>query len=489
MQIHRHQKVIHRDFERFGEIESIELVGQKAAHITFRNCIGAFNAVNEPKRNNHFWRRWLSVEPANTWVQPLTLQQPIIDDIINDDISESEEPPVRHLIGDCLEKVFESCDLDSLMNILEVDKWFNRSATFFGFRRFKTFEIDHFNNYSLAQSRRILKLIGRHITKLKVAAKKDQMRMLHQLHVEKLVGSNLRELEVELSHFSDLGSWQPLLKSLRSLQITSSNVNTLNITHCLQAMCPELIKLVVSRISDFPLSSTHWPTMLHLAVNTHLSDTTLQDFCVFIQNNPQLKCLEFEYNNNLGELQFQRIFQNLTNLEALAISLQCNEAPLLNFSALTTTRLTALKLGLPYSKQVSSNLLSTVKGMGTLRELVILSSYGLADGLRSEILDVIKQLEQLETLTLDLSVADASTIQDVVRFAKKLKYLRVNWRTRTVDDLNLNHVILNACKLYRKRDNLLELSYDRYSCEREARDEDLKHYLSINSQTIPTYFS
>lgn len=466
-----------------------------AAYITFKFSATAHLAYVDNDATKKVWSKFV-VEPAPTWLQPFT-QLTKINQLPAVDI-DSNQPSLEVLNDDCLEKLFEFCDLNTIMCLLEVNKRFNGLIHQYGFRHITSFEID-FSKKTLLNVRKALKCIGRHINKLKINVCDGwEIDLLKRLRIENLIGNNLRELTVcyGWEHTLNLIDWQSSLHGLKSLEILTYKMNRID----LQEVCPNLNRLVLHDLEEFMIPTTTWPTLKSFALNIHLEGQTLNEFNSFLENNPQLECVEF----SAWLFDWQTITNQLLNLSIKAMCINAlfiHQA--LDFSFLTSMRqLSSLKIVISEFDDFNDvlNLLNLVTQATELRELE-LEIHGCAyfsheelDLLNNEICNM-QRMMRLEKLILYAIVMKATTVVEIVRHAKHLMVLSIQNCEGLYTDISQTFVdeLLEARKLHQNQNSALELAVDEEVNNllkelRKINGKEIERNLNIHSVPIPSRF-
>lgn len=405
--------MLRTEFDKYGDIESIELIENEQstteAYITFKFSANAYLAYLDITETKKIWSKFF-VQPAFSWLQPYTPQPELRLPAAERDL---DQPSLEILNDDCLEKLLGFCDLDTNMRLLEVNKRFNGLVRQYGSRHIKSLGIC-LHNMTISRVRKALKLAGRHINTLRfLVIQYWEFKWLKKLRIENLVGNNLHELEIwdRSTQILDLIIWRPMLHNLVSLRIDAYLMKPIN----LQDVCPNLSRLVLNNFGY--IATAKWPSLKHFASNRIPGVIMLK----LLENNPQLKCIEFRADHSL---QHRQLIDQLVShrLEAMAMY---NRGVDQDFSFLTSMhQLNSLKLWFYKCDPITQffNLLNLLTQMTALRELEIGQLWmNDCDDFLQEGISVMENFSQLEKLNLSGFTLKTKTIVDIVRYVKHLK--------------------------------------------------------------------
>lgn len=383
------------------------------------------------------------MKPAFTWLQPFTSQSDQSTEIISTD---SEPAAIDILTDDCLEKVYAFCDMKTQMNLLHVDKRFNKSIRQFGFRTKKRIFIDFSTELQL-KVRKLLQCVGRHMSSLRIIVKSDMgFRSLKHLNIQNQIGNNLRILK--LTGFQNgvhlnlnQLNWQSIFDCLESLVIEASSMEFVD----LQRMCPQLTMLELAEVSKFPIPCATWKKLQHFNLYVIFrsplwnSGPSIREFGRFLKKNSQLKCVEFATGSIY--VNWQPIVKYLMHVDTLCISAN-GPHYLADFDFLTTLhQLTVLRLAMIDFEDVLGNdishILNLFPQMPQIRELEITWQHSTAQidwNQLQERIAMLKEIPHLERLKLNGFTMKMATVFDIVRSAKHLAILAM--RRGLIDGLN-----------------------------------------------------
>lgn len=439
---------IRKEFENYGNIDSVKLLdnGKAEAYVTFVEdrsaamAYGLMNCENDLKitEREYLCFKKYNVHIANTWHQPREYTNNEIVLNPHDDTA----PAIFRLNEDCLRQIFIFCDLESLMNLMQVCKTFNdllsaqNGSTIF--RHFSTLclvvdviEKDRFGKLmTVGKARKLLRHLGPFITKL-VLKKLDEANVQRYFDkVAQYVGENLRELEIYDICLTDnlISTLRSILHRLCTLKIRIiNNGNEIDF----ERVCPNLKKFKIAGIMSIERSCKHWPNLQYVSL---LSDIiSPETFCSFILLNTHLNGVKF-FHQNLEQI--LSVASNLTNVEKLEINCKYKPVSATQLGHLCKlSYLTSLTLwNLTGHASIVEIFLILIKFNG-LRVLKIhISEDQSHEPLDSTVYELKQQtvaavaskLFHLEKLLLFNVKIDESTVHDIVRSASQLKILHIH---------------------------------------------------------------
>lgn len=315
-----------QQFERYGEIQSVDIrcnnstTGRKGpfAYVTFSDSLAAIKAVDEyPETANEKFK----IQPADTWHQPGARQCPI-------ETPADVKPRVSlHILNDdCLLKIFEMCDLETLSTAFDVCQRF-RQLIQGTLSKYRSFTLD-VGKKNLQQIRQTLRLIGSGINKLQLDFEAYFLYTIrNRLSLDRLlqkiaqyVRGSIEELTITNLRLTDdvLEQLTPLLAQIKVLKIDNEDYNEdFNYDVDFRQYCPNLITLKVNESMTFVSNSGPWRCLENVTfARTYLMNgATFDTFC---KNNPQLTKLRIELYESDDIL--NSISNHLQSLVKLAIS-------------------------------------------------------------------------------------------------------------------------------------------------------------------------
>ena len=319
---------IRERIEKFGEIESIEILSGKnvEAHVTFVSDRSAYLMLLQHEFDKKVYKSQpFEIEPADSWCQPLEITNQQQESTHDMDIEENA-PDIFKLNEDCLLHVFRFLDLDSLVNVADVCRMFNRLSHQHCFPRIRKYTVrnDDDPKFTLAKLWRTLLCIGSHITDLSYDVDYDEydgpghtskfLRVIAQN-----VGPNIRRAHFSFNLDKDnrTQTLAPILRELESLVI-EDRLEGSSYDIDFQTLCPKLIEFTVNMDMPCVACCKPWPSLRSLSVKNNNSITTTT-LISFIKQNPQLTCLEFAIDKSNKTLLILAVTKYLSRFEKLTI--------------------------------------------------------------------------------------------------------------------------------------------------------------------------
>lgn len=354
------------------------------------------------------------------------------------------------LFDNCLIKVFDYCEIDTLVAVAETCKHFKWIVEKFNLPKFKQYEC---LVYSPSVDKAIIKSIGKHIQKLAVtfSVRTVMSPVNREEYCEFLVqhvDANIRELKIESDGISipPIESLAPILEKLNVLKLSFQsyaeegdfdyvglmpNKNTYTVD--LAVLCPNLQELIFEGLNRFPPNCSTFKRLESLTVRTSFRYNWEIDY--FLRKNVQITKVRFYHCIGAEQyINFENLTRDSINLEKLHVAIPVirDWSPqMLQLHELH--RLQNLKyLCLEY---VRRNLNDLLINSTKLKHLTSLSIYGCyqyeIDGTKTicqqqTLVRVARELENLETFYVCLPSTkevswDRQTVTDFVRFATKLQ--------------------------------------------------------------------
>lgn len=226
---------------------------------------------------------------------------------------------------DCLEHVFNFCDIETIVNISKVCKRLNALITRIQFPKHITFTCTIRSYECEERVCEILNYIGKYLIELKICQTSEIF--LFYRFLGHSIGDRIRKLSIVSPHISEMSlqAIEPVLRRLEELELRIANTDISDDDLDLQSRCPNLIRLHIQWDTSFIQNSGHWHSLQRLSLgdNEYIVDDT---FCDFMQNNSQLRQLKigaFNCNVRLTDIALYLInlerlvvFQNYSDLSA-----------------------------------------------------------------------------------------------------------------------------------------------------------------------------
>lgn len=436
------------------------------------------------------------IEPADTWQQPHENDNRLRRRSIPNSPIDEREPEMFKLNEDCFLHLFKFLDLDSLVNLSEVCKMFHKLIHSHCFPRIKRFEVNNDGDsipMPLAKMRRTLLCIGPHITDLKyknnVYAGDSYRKTKFLETLVQNVGTKIRRaqfLSNSICEDNRISVIAPILKHLESLEIYDINYD-LSYDVDFEALCPNLVELKLKMNMRFDNCCKPWARLQHLTMlnNEYLNTMT---FVSFVEQNPQLRTLEFDIFD--ADIRLQNVANSLPMLQKLTLDSVDSNLAGWNFVHLSKlqhlTEINLLTLDYQHLRGII-DCLATFTGL----QRISLHAYrpeeeeedGELDYERS-LIDLAQRLPHLQEFTMRFVAVIQQTLVDFVRFSSQLQIFHIHWCIKSIsDELILN--LVNVIKLFKPQQNeplklfvnpadLIKLHI--------ARNEEVRRYLRISAK-------
>lgn len=429
---------VRKEFEKYGDIEAIDLLKDEQAYITFFSdrtaCLALLESVHRVSAKTYF------AEPANTWHQPdiesFELKPNSSNEMQIDGNEEEYQPPIFNLNEDCLLKITEYCDFDSLVNFSLVCKQFYKLMHQYRLSRIHELKIDNPRanpSQTLAKTRQILRSVGLYITELtfewsEYGSEHKLKRFLHK--IGQYIGRRIQVLHLHnvLLDESQIEIIQPVLKRIHTLEIRVYNPD-FELDMDFQTLCPKLKILKLKENMQLVKCCRAWPNLQYLSIlgNEYM---ILETFNSFLEQNPQLKCLKFTAFH--CDERFLAVAQHLKNVEKLTI---LPSFP--NISSSNLVYLSSLEhlttLNLMYLDDTDIN--GILECLSRFVHLKKLKLHAFFDGSEDDehyapnqrlIISLAQDLMNLEYFCLRNLKVNASTVLDFIRYATNLKSIHIH---------------------------------------------------------------
>lgn len=435
------------EFEQYGVIESIELLGKHEAYVTYVEDKDAYMAVSQRDQTQFQNAAVFFAQPADTWHQPSKVVAKSSSDA-NSDGSADESSPILQLDEDCLLEIFKRCDIETLANLSDVCKLFKNQLERHIFPQIRLMQLDY-DSMALATARKILRCIGPHLNTLnlhgqffrqnverysqKLAQYCENIRELNLTYIQvcyRPVFSYNPSLILEMMHFrsnvkKQISFFKPIFQHLEKLTFNVEGNCFVDLE--ILPQCLNLVKLKM--YTDFCWSEPqplYFPNLIYLALKDECKATDEGIFDALIAQNPQLKCVKTTSNCIRPTT-----FHYLPVLDKFSITIPNNDK-LDGITYLSAFRhLTKLTL----SEIDVFDLLHILEHVNQLTQLIQLKLYvgnNRSDKKRyteyqSHLVATATDLICLEKFLVQGLTLLQSTIFDFVRFAKKLQSLHVHY--------------------------------------------------------------
>lgn len=420
------------------------------AHVTFRSDQSAYLVQlqhefdREARKQQPFY-----IQPADSWDQPTeNTNQPHKHE--SNDIKQTSE--IFNLNEDCLLHLFKFLDLDSMVNLSEVCKLFEKLLNQHCFPRIRQFTVYNINDtfsMPLAKMRRTLRCIGSYITDLKYTCNiyNDLNRTSRFLDaLAEYIGPNIRRaqfLSSLICEDNQILTVAPILRHLESLEIHDINYDFDNDVD-FEELCPNLIELKLKLNMRLIKCCKPWARLQHLSVmnNEYLNTMT---FLSFIEQNPRITTLEFDVFD--AEIRLRSIADHLTMLQKLtmdSVDFTLGGWNFIHISRLQhLTEINLLTLDYQHLRAIC-DCLATFNGLRKISLHAFRPEDEMEDGemdYERSLVDLAKNLTHLKEFALRSVAIVENTLIDFIRFAGQLKILHIHWCHLGISDAMILKII------------------------------------------------
>lgn len=426
---------IERNFRKFGEIESIEVLSSESgeAYVTFISDLSAYLAL---AHNDVQKRRSISLfdmQPADTWIQPSVVIANTATPM------DDEQSSAFFLLNEfCMLEIFKYLDLDTLVNLSMVCKQFNRLLHQHCFPRHRTYSIPNGESsipVPLARVRRTLMCIGPHLTELHFKWHDYDHDNRLQRFLDKLgqlVGENIRcvRFHQTLLDESHIPALRPILKRLDTLEMIVYNPD-FDLDLDFVTLCPHLRRFkLLENMQLIHASGKPWPTLEYFSTigNEYMEANAFRSF---LTNNPQLQCLKFTAFSPDDRLQV--VAQRLKNLRKLTLLASYQNLCASNVGYLSSLQhLTKLSL-INLEENDLNGILECLSRFAGLRSIKLFLSYDSHEDEthyepdQRKLITLAQELTHLEKFSTRYVKWKDTAVLDFIQNASQLKALHMHW--------------------------------------------------------------
>lgn len=328
------------------------------------------------------------------------------------------------LNSDCLLKLFEYCDLETLSALAEVCRTLGDLIGAEIFPKHREFECYFYSGEHVQRQMKLLGNVGPHLHKLVIRISCDLERENYLpffKYVASCIGQGIRELEImsPILPADLIAVLRPVFHRLESLNVNCTDTSDYdyNIDCC--SMCPNLLHLQMQGDMSFIPNAEPWPKLESLALgdNEFVSDETMHRF---LTNNPQVKRLKVSTFN--ADLLIEDVVEALPNLEQWIIFKNNSDLLASNATLLQRLkRLSDLKI-LRIHEDDFNGIVDALAKCTELRHLKIQVEHeGYEEYLfepdERSIIAVAAELRKLETFDISCCKLKESFVCDFIKFA------------------------------------------------------------------------
>ncbi|XP_031621765.1 uncharacterized protein LOC116339836 [Contarinia nasturtii] len=357
------------------------------------------------------------------------------------------------LNDDCLEHIFNFCDVETTVSLSKVCKRLNALVTQIQFPKQTTFSCTIRSYECEEKARNIIEAIGKYIVTLKLC-QTSEIFLFYQF-LGRVIGDRIRKLSIVTPHISDtsLQAIEPVLRRLEELQLRIANTDLSDDDLALLTRCPNLQRLHIQWDTSFLQNTGTWNRLeeLSLGDNEYIANDT---FSEFMQNNQQLRKLKIGAFN--CDVELKDIATYLANLEQLVLFQ--NYSDLSADSILELQRLTHLKRLILRNVEANhfGGVVNNVTKLNFLSELQIQAEFNqcsddeIFEPKQKNIVKIALEMPQLQVFGISFCKLKEETIVEFIRFADNLRKIHIHDCDFMLTPDNID-AIINARKTIRNR--------------------------------------
>lgn len=366
------------------------------------------------------------------------------------------------LNDDCLEHVFDYCNVETIVSASKTCKRLNAMVTHIQFPKQTTFSCT-ISSYACEEKVcEILDCIGKYLVELKICQTSEIF--LFYRFLGRSIGDRIRKLSIVTPHISEtsLQAIEPVLWRLEELELRITNTDINDDDLDLQSRCPNLKRLHIQWDTSFIRNTGNWQQLeeLSLGDNEYIVDET---FTEFMQNNPQLRKLKIAAFN--CDVRLEDLANHLANLEQLVLFQ--NYSDLSADSILELQRLTHLRRLI--LRNVESDdfegIVSNATKLSGLVELRIQAQFDqcsdddIFEPRHQNIIEIALEMPQLQVFGISFAKLKDKTIVEFLRLADNIREIHIHDCDFVLGPENIK-AIINARKTVRNRDDPLLIYVD-----------------------------
>lgn len=369
------------------------------------------------------------------------------------------------LNDDCLEHVFNFCDVETVVAASKTCKRLNALVTQIQFPKQTTFSCT-IGSYACEEKVcEILDCIGKYLVELRICQTSEIF--LFYRFLGRSIGDRIRKLSIVTPHISEtsLQAIEPILWRLEELEMRIANTDMSDDDLDIQSRCPNLRRLHIQWDTSFLRNVGNWSRLeeLSLGDNEYIVDET---FCEFMQNNSQLRKLKIGAFN--CDLQLKNVARHLRHLEQLVLFE--NYSDLSADSILELRQLTHLKRLILRNVEADGfdGIVANATKLSSLVELRIQSQFDqcsdddIFQPKQSSIVNIALQMPQLQVFGISFCKLEIDTIVEFLRLSDNLREIHIH-DCDFVLTPEIIKAIISARKTIRCRVDPLRLFIDYYA--------------------------
>lgn len=343
------------------------------------------------------------------------------------------------LNDNCLELVFNHCDVQTIVTLSKVCKRFNGLVTSVHFPKQTKFIADA--GIDEEECVEILECIGQYLIELEIHDASNSPEFYETIcrcvDMNKIRKFTLRKEDMSESILQTL---EPMLQCLNELELRI--IEDCNDAMDLYARCPNVRRLHIQWNTPF-INTQHWPQLeeFTLGDNEFIEE---EQFREFMRNNRQLKKLKIGCYN--CDVQLSDIAENLVNLEDLIIFQ--NYSNLSDESIVDLQPLTHLKRLI--LRSITNDFDGIAMNAATLNGLIELQLQADAELCMDDeyhepgsgcLIDIAIEIPQLQVFGISNCKLDDETVMEFLRLARNLREIHIHFCDFELSANKINAII------------------------------------------------
>lgn len=333
------------------------------------------------------------------------------------------------LNDDCLEHIFNFCDVETTVSLSKVCKRLNALVTQILFPKQTVFTCTIRSYECEEKVREILESIGKYLETLKIC-QTSEIFLFYQF-LGRIIGDRIRKLSITTPYLSDtsLQAIEPILWRLEELELRIANTDLNDDDLALLTRCPNLQRLHIQWDTSFLQNTGTWHRLeeLSLGDNEYIGNDT---FSEFMQNNQQLRTLKIGAYN--CDVQLKDIATYLTNLKELVLFQ--NYSDLTADSILELQRLTNLQRLILRNVQANDfeGIVNNATKLNHVTELQLQAEFNqcsddeIFEPKHKNIVTIALEMPQLKVFGISFCKLKDETILEFLRFTDNLRKIHIH---------------------------------------------------------------
>lgn len=333
------------------------------------------------------------------------------------------------LNDDCLDRIFDFCDVETIVALSEVCVRFEKIVTQWQFPKQTQFKCLIRSYECEEHASKIIRSIGIHLMELSIIQTSEIF--LFYRCITSFVGANIRKLSITSPHLSEMSfeALAPILSRIEELELRIANTDMDDDDINVRSRCPNLRRLHILWDTSFEQNARSWPRLENLSLgdNAYITEET---FIEFMQNNRQLTRLKFGALE--CEIKLRNIAENLLNLGELIVFQNYSDLSpesLIELRQLTNLQRIALR---NVSHRHFNQILQSLPKLNALIDVRIQAEFDqfsdddLFKPSADSIISLATLMPRLQVFGISFSAIQSQTLIDFLQLAQNLREIHVH---------------------------------------------------------------